>query len=41
MTPVLYTTLLLVALSTKAVAQDSAIFPKGEIATVNNHTGTV
>jgi quercetin dioxygenase-like cupin family protein len=33
--------LLFAALFTKAVAQDTSIFPKGEIATVNNHTGTV
>ena len=25
----------------KAAAQDSSIFPKGEISTVNNHTGTI
>ena len=28
-------------LFTRASAQDKPIFPKGEIATVNNHTGTV
>ena len=31
----------LLALSLPAAAQQAAIFPKGEIATVNNHTGTV
>ncbi|RZK97640.1 MAG: cupin domain-containing protein [Hymenobacter sp.] len=31
----------LLALAKQAVAQDAAIFPKGEIATVDNHTGTV
>ena len=36
-----FAVLLLVALSTCAVAQETAIFPKGEIATVDNHTGTV
>jgi len=29
------------ALFTRASAQDKPIFPKGEIATINNHTGTV
>src|SRR6201996_5031263 len=33
--------LLAIALSSPALAQESPIFPKGEIATVNNHTGTV
>ena len=38
----LYCTILLcILLSARALAQDVAIFPKGEIATVNNHTGTV
>lgn len=27
--------------ATKSMAQNASIFPKGEIATVNNHTGTV
>ena len=29
------------AFYSKAVAQDSAIFPKGEISTTDNHTGTI
>lgn len=33
--------LFLVALSLPAAAQQASIFPKGEIATVDNHTGTV
>lgn len=33
--------LFLIALSIQAVAQEATIFPKGEIATVDNHTGTV
>ena len=33
--------LLALALSLPAAAQQAAIFPKGEIATVDNHTGTV
>jgi quercetin dioxygenase-like cupin family protein len=33
--------LFLLALATQAAAQQTAIFPKGEIATVDNHTGTV
>lgn len=41
MKPILYTILLIVAMSTKAVAQDASIFPKGEISTTDNHTGTV
>lgn len=36
-----YIILLLSALANRSVAQDSSIFPKGEIATVNNHVGTV
>lgn len=36
-----FTILLAAALSARAIAQDSPIFPKGEISTVNNHTGTV
>jgi quercetin dioxygenase-like cupin family protein len=35
------TFLVLFALSVPAAAQKAAIFPKGEIATVDNHTGTV
>lgn len=38
----LYCTILLsVVLSAHALAQQATIFPKGEISTVNNHTGTV
>ena len=33
--------LVITALCNRAKAQSSSIFPKGEIATVNNHTGTV
>ena len=40
MKQVLYAILLSAALFTKAVAQDT-IFPKGEISTTNNHTGTI
>jgi quercetin dioxygenase-like cupin family protein len=29
------------ALFTKAMAQDPSIFPKGEISSTNNHTGTI
>jgi len=32
---------LTIALSTQVIAQDSSIFPKGEISTTDNHTGTV
>jgi len=35
------TILLSAALFTKAVAQDASIFPKGEISTADNHTGTI
>ena len=38
---VLYTILLSAALSTHAAAQDASIFPKGEISTTDNHTGTI
>lgn len=41
MKPVLYTILLSAALLTKAMAQDSSAFPKGEISTTDNHTGTI
>jgi quercetin dioxygenase-like cupin family protein len=42
MKKVLYLTLLLAAgFTTRTLAQVAPIFPKGEIATVNNHTGTV
>ena len=41
MKPLLFTILLFVALFTKAMTQDSSIFPKGEISTTDNHTGTV
>src|ERR1700744_4044868 len=38
----MYCTILLsVFLSARALAQDAAIFPKGEISATNNHTGTV
>jgi quercetin dioxygenase-like cupin family protein len=33
--------LLLATISTNAIAQDATIFPKGEISTTDNHTGTV
>ncbi len=33
--------LFLLALPLPAAAQQAAIFPKGEIATIDNHTGTV
>ena len=33
--------LLALALSAPAAAQQAAIFPRGEIATIDNHTGTV
>ena len=36
-----FTILLSAVLCTKVVAQEGSIFPKGEIATVDNHTGTV
>lgn len=37
-----YLTILLVStVCIKALAQEASIFPKGEIATVDNHTGTV
>ncbi len=35
------TTCLLFAFSIQLMAQDSSIFPKGKVATVDNHTGTV
>jgi quercetin dioxygenase-like cupin family protein len=38
---VLYTIFLSAALSIQVIAQDTSIFSKGEIATVDNHTGTV
>ena len=41
MKQILYTIALFATLSTKAVAQDAPIFPKGEISTTDNHTGTV
>lgn len=42
MKPLLYLTILLSSsLSIRVVAQDGPIFPKGEISTVNNHTGTI
>src|ERR1700741_2430689 len=33
--------LIFTALSVDALAQDATVFPKGEISTTNNHTGTV
>ena len=33
--------ILMLLLSARTIAQEAAIFPKGEIATINNHTGTV
>jgi quercetin dioxygenase-like cupin family protein len=36
-----FTILLSAALSTRALAQNTPIFPKGEVSTTNNHTGTV
>ena len=41
MKKVLYSIVFLAALSTHTMPQDSPIFPKGEISTVDNHTGTV
>ena len=41
MKPVLSMILLVIALSAKVVGQDSSIFPKGEISTTDNHTGTI
>ena len=38
---VLNAILFFMVLSTQAVAQDSSIFPKGEISTTDNHTGIV
>src|SRR4030095_10457891 len=32
---------LMIILSSRVAAQEATIFPKGEIATINNHTGTV
>lgn len=37
----LYVILVLIALTTDVVAQDNPVFPKGEISTADNHTGTV
>jgi quercetin dioxygenase-like cupin family protein len=41
MKQVLYAILLSAALSTQAAAQDASTFPKGEISTTDNHTGTI
>lgn len=41
MKQVVYTILFLAAFSIGAVAQETSIFPKGEISTTDNHTGTV
>jgi quercetin dioxygenase-like cupin family protein len=35
------TILLCVALSSQVMAQDTSIFPKGELSTTNNHTGNI
>jgi quercetin dioxygenase-like cupin family protein len=37
----LFTSLFSTALSFQAVAQTDSVFPRGEISTVNNHTGTI
>jgi len=36
-----FTIFLCAAVSTRVVAQDASIFPKGEISTTDNHTGTI
>ena len=41
MKQVVYMILVCVALAMRMEAQDNPIFPKGEVATVDNHTGTV
>src|SRR6187455_217976 len=41
MKQIFYTIALFAAFSTGLVAQDAPIFPKGEISTTDNHTGTV
>ena len=41
MKQVVYMILVCVALATHALSQEAPIFPKGEIATVDNHIGTV
>lgn len=41
MKKVFYSVLFLAALCSHAVAQDTSIFPKGEVSTTDNHTGTV
>jgi len=41
MKPVVYIILLLITLSMRVVAQEGSVFPAGEIATADNHTGTV
>ena len=42
MKQVLYFTIFLcAAVSTRVVAQDASIFPRGEISTTDNHTGTI
>jgi quercetin dioxygenase-like cupin family protein len=42
MKKVLYLTLIVLSgFATRILAQTAPIFPKGEIATINNHTGTV
>ncbi len=37
----IFTILLSAAVFSKAMAQDASIFPKGEISTTDNHTGTI
>lgn len=41
MKQVVYTVLLLAALSNGVVAQETPIFPKGEISKADGHTGAV
>ncbi|MES1224352.1 MAG: cupin domain-containing protein, partial [Bacteroidota bacterium] len=41
MKQILFTIALFATLAIEAVAQDAPIFPKGEISTTDNHTGTV
>ena len=36
-----FTIFLCAAVSTRVVAQDASIFPRGEISTTDNHTGTI
>ncbi len=41
MKKVMYVLILFAAICLKATAQDVSVFPKGEISTADNHTGTV